>query len=96
VLEDHGDLPAGPAQVLGRHLLQLLAVHPNLPGGGPLQQVHAPNQGAFAGAAHADDAVNFAFFYREGNILQRFHFSPTGVKCFAYMLELDHVCFPRF
>ena len=96
MLEDHSDLSPGPAQLLGGHLLQFLPVDPNLAGGGPLQQVHTPHQGAFAGAAHADDAVYFALFYCEGNILQRFHFSPTGVKCFAYVLELDHVCFPRF
>ena len=96
VLEDHGDLPPRLPQLLGGHFLQLLSVHPYLARGRPLQQIHASHQRALTGAAHADDAVYLAFFYREGNILQRFHFSPTGVKRFTYVFKLYHVCFPRF
>ena len=44
-----------------------------LPPVGPLQHVDAAHQGALAGAAHADDAVDFAVGDRQADVFQRLH-----------------------
>ena len=42
-LENHADVLPGLAQLLVPQLGQVLAVHQDRPGGGALQQVHAPD-----------------------------------------------------
>ena len=80
-LEHHAHFAAGGAERGAREMRQVLPVQQDLAAGGLLQQAQAAQQGAFARAAHADDAENVAVgdggghagegrhvagFYREG------------------------------
>jgi hypothetical protein len=51
----------------GRHVLP---VHDDGAAGGPLQQVHAPDQGALAGAGEADDAEDLPLADIQVDVLQ--------------------------
>ena len=88
-LEDHGDLPAGQPQLLlaeGRHLLP---IHDHRAGGGPLQQVHAPHQGALAGAGETNDPEDLPLLNVQIDVLQGMDGALAGAEGLVQMLNLD-------
>ena len=88
-LEDHADGLAGLAQVLVLQLGDLLAVYDHRAGGGPLQQVHAPDQGGLARPGQADDAENFPGANVQVDVLQGVDRCGAFPEGFVQMLDLD-------
>jgi hypothetical protein len=60
VLEDHPDAVAGLAQAGGRQAGEVLAMDDHLARVGAFEQIDETQQGGFAGAREADDAVDLA------------------------------------
>jgi chromosome segregation ATPase len=73
----------------GVHCAKVNTVKQNGAAGGLFQKVHAPHQGRFAGAAHADDAVNLAGQNVKADILQGVYLAGFGVKSFGKVLDTD-------
>ena len=89
-LKDHADGLAGAAQLLLRQAEHVPAVHDHLPGGGPLQEVDAPHQGALSGPAEADDAKNLAGADLDGHVLQGADLVLAAAEALGQVLELDN------
>ena len=88
-LEDHGDLPAGQPQLPFREGRHLLPVHDDGARGGPLQQVHAPHQGALACSGEADDPEDLPLLNVQIDILQRVDSVFPGAEGLVQVLDLD-------
>ena len=79
-LKDHGDVAALLAQLGVRQRGKIDAVDQDAALGRPLKQIDAAHERAFAGAAHADDAVNFAVRNGQVDVFQRFDRPVRGGK----------------
>ena len=94
VLENHADLAPRLAQFFGREGGELLAVHKDSPGGGPLQQVDQADQRGFARAAVADHAEDFPILDREAHAAHGVHLARAAFKGFISILYDDQCAVP--
>ncbi|GAA5017727.1 hypothetical protein GCM10025734_68890 [Kitasatospora paranensis] len=100
VLEDHADPAAGLAQFASGAVLaagqrgQFDAVHGDAAGGGPLQHVHAADEGGLAGTAGADDSVDLARTDVQVDAVEGGDLSAAGTVDLREVLGGDHGCFP--
>ena len=67
----------------------LPAVHDDGAAGGPLQQVHAPHQGALAGAGEADDAEDLPGPDVQVDVLQGPDLALAGAEDLGQVLDLN-------
>ena len=82
-LEDHRDLAPRRAELRGGHRVQTLSVHDDLALRRALEHIDAAHERGFAGAAHADDAVDVAVWNGQGDVLERVYPSAGCFKGFA-------------
>ena len=88
-MEDHSDVPTGQPQLFfakGRHILP---VHDHGAGGGTLQQVHAPHQGALAGAGETDNSEDLPLLDVQADVLQGMDGVFTRSKGLVQVLNLN-------
>ena len=93
-LEDHGNTSAHFQQLRLRQGGHVPAVDDDLAGAGPLQQVDAADEGAFAGAGKADDTENLAVVDGKVDIPQGFHGTGSALKGLGEFLQLYHCLCP--
>ncbi|MNZ44195.1 hypothetical protein D3C78_618230 [compost metagenome] len=91
VLEDHPDLLAEAAQLVGVEGGNVFAVDDDLPARGLFQPVDQAQHGAFACAGMADQAEHLAVFDGQAGWVQSGDFPTGDAVGLVYMLELDHV-----
>ncbi len=72
-LKNHGDAPTFLSQLLLVHSGQVMPVNDHAAGGGAFQHIDASDEGAFAGAAHADDAEHIAIGNGERYVTERLY-----------------------
>ena len=96
LLEDHADGPAHLQKRPGGQGGHVLAVDDHMAGGGLLQQVDAPDQRGFAGAAHAHDAEDVPGLDGEAHILQGVKLTLAGGEGFGQVFEFDHRAVPPY
>ena len=65
----------------------LLPMKENVPGGGGLQQVHAPQEGGLTGAGGADDAGHIPLVHREINVPEHL----VAAKGFGQVVHLQNL-----
>ena len=90
VLKDHADSFAHLAKLPFRHCRQFFAIDNDAAAAGPFQHVDAADQGAFSGAAFANDAENFTFPYMDADPAQCIQRSVFAVICFVQIFEFNH------
>ena len=88
-LEDHGDVPPGQPQLPVGEGGHVLPVHDHCAGRGPLQQVHAPHQGALAGTGEADDPIDLPLLDVQVDILQSMDGAFTRSEGLVQMPDLN-------
>ena len=75
--------PARRAELRGGHRVETLSVHDDLALRRALEHIDAAHERGFAGAAHADDAVDVAVWNGQGDVLERVYPSSGCFKGFA-------------
>ena len=100
-LEDHGHIPPGQPKLpfadgdqlfpgaLSLHPGQTLTIDGDGTGSGALQEIHAPDQGAFAGTGETDDAEDLTLPDVQVDILQGVDGGFAGTEGLVQMLNLN-------
>ena len=83
LLENHSDSLSEAAKLFCTQASNVLIFNENLSGSRSFQGVYHSDQGGFSGTAVTDDAVDIAFFYFEGHILQCFKCTIFRLECFT-------------
>ncbi|MCY1444898.1 hypothetical protein D9M71_613880 [compost metagenome] len=91
VLEDHPDLLAEAAQLVGIERGDVLAIDDDLAARRLFEAVDQAQHGALAGAGVADQAEHLAVFDGQAGRIQCGDFPTGNAVGFMYLLELDHV-----
>ena len=94
VLEDHADFVARLEEFGGGERGEFLSGDDDAAAVRALQQVDAADEGGFARAALADDAVDFAGGDVQRDAVQRVDFAAFVTVGFLQVFEGDHVGFP--
>src|SRR5260370_22740872 len=90
MVKDHADAATDVAQRAGRQRREVDAVDDYAPGGGPLEQVDAAQQGRLSGAAPSDDAENLTAFNGEVDPAQRLDAAVRTAVGLSQTCQLDH------
>ena len=80
-LEYHADLASYFSQLFFGKPAHVDSIDEHLSFGRPLYHVYAAHKRTFACAAHSDDTVDVAVFYRYVDIFKRFYFPVFRFKC---------------
>ena len=91
VLEDHADLLARRAQVLGRERRQVLSRDEDAAGAWPLQKVDASHERGLARAREADDPEDLARADGERHVAHGVHGLFARAEVLGNVLEFDQV-----
>ncbi|MNG93893.1 hypothetical protein D3C79_528780 [compost metagenome] len=90
MLKYHADFQPRLAQLIAFGVRDIEAIDLNTAAGGGFQPVKQTNQGAFTGAAVADDAVDLPGLHGQVDIINRDNAALRAVKSFANVRKNDH------
>src|SRR5450830_1443013 len=93
VLEDHADVAARIAQVVGRQRRHVLAVEDDVAGGRTIQQVDGAHQRTLTGTAAADDAEDFSLADGQVDVAYCVNRAAAALEALGYPPYFNHIAF---